>query len=62
MTTAHYAKDTAHKFDILDESNRGYAMRQKDVKGSKLFDFCISPHIDFFHTPKVLPLGVQMKV
>ena len=62
LTTAHYAKDTAHKFDILDESNRGYAMRQTDVKGSKLFDFCISPHIDFFHTPKVLPPGVQMKI
>ena len=37
LTTAHYVKDTAHNLDSLDGNNRGYAMRPKDVKESKLF-------------------------
>ena len=62
LTTSHYAKDTAHHFNDFDDKNKGYIERKKDVSGSKSFDFCISPHIDFLHTPKVLPSGVQMKM
>ena len=61
LTTSHFVKDTADCYDKCDSSNHGYIERQKSVKGSKLFDFCINPHIDFLQTPRLLPPGVAMK-
>ena len=61
LTTSHFAKDSAGYFDDV-EKNQGYLRRKQDVTGSRLFDFCINPHIDFFHTPRVLPSGVSMKI
>ena len=62
LTTSHFIKDTAYNFDHLDDRNKGCKTRKFDVAESKLFDFTISPHIDFLHTPRVLPSGVQMKL
>ena len=62
LTTSHFMKDTANHFESGLDGNIGYINRQKYVKGSKLFDFCINPHIDFFHTPRLLPSGVCMKL
>ena len=62
LTTSHFVKDTSHHFESGSDGNQGYIIRQKYVTGSKLFDFCINPHIDFLHTPRVLPSGVGMKL
>ena len=62
LTTSHFVKDSAHHLDDLSENNEGYKKRQKEVLGSKLVDFCIIPHIDFFHNPRVLPSDVPMKL
>lgn len=62
LTTSHFCKDSAGHFDDGLEGNRGYLSRKKDVIGSKLFDFCINPHIDFLHTTRVLPSGIPMKI
>ena len=55
LSTSHYTKDTTYHFNNFDEQNMGYITRKQDVSGSKLFDFCVTPHIDFFHTPMVIP-------
>ena len=62
LTTSHFVKDTAHNFENGSSGNNGYVTRQKEVKGSKIFDFCINPHIDFFHTSRVLPSDISMKI
>ncbi len=62
LSTSHYSKDTAYHFNDFDEQNKGYIRRKQDVSGSKLFDFCVITHINFFHIPKVIPPGVQMKM
>ena len=48
LTTSHFVKDTAHNFENFSDGNKGYARRRKDVVGSRIFDFCVNPHIDFF--------------
>ena len=62
LTTSHFVKDTAHNFENGSSGNNGYITRRKEVIGSKLFDFCINPHIDFFHTSRVLPSDISMKI
>ena len=62
LTTSHFVKDTAHHFESGKDENHGYSSRQKDVKDGKMFDFCINPHIDFFHTPRILPSNIGMKL
>lgn len=62
LTTSHFVKDTAHNFENGSSGNNGYIARQKEVKGSRIFDFCINPHIDFFHTSRVLPSDIAMKI
>ena len=62
LTTEHFVKDTAGQFESGSSGNHGYVTRKKDVLDSKLFDFCIIPHIDFLHTPRILPSGVGMKL
>ena len=62
LTTSHFVKDTAHHFESGSQGNEGYVGRRKDVTGSRIFDFCIIPHIDFFHTPRVLPSNISMKL
>ena len=62
LTTSHFVKDTAHNFESGSSGNNGYITRRNEVKGSRIFDFCINPHIDFFHTSRVLPSDVPMKI
>ena len=62
LSTSHFVKDTAHHFESGSQGNEGYVSRRKDVIGSRIFDFCIIPHIDFFHTPRVLPSNISMKL
>ena len=62
LTTSHFVKDTAHNFENFSDGNKGYARRRKDVVGSRIFDFCVNPHIDFLHTSKVLPSGIPIKI
>ena len=62
LTTSHFVKDTAHNFENGSNGNNGYIARQKEVKGSRIFDFCINPHIDFFHTSRLLPSDIPIKI
>ena len=62
LTTSLFVKDTAYNFDAGANGNNGYVKRRNEVKGSRIFDFCINPHIDFLHTPRLLPSDIPMKV
>ena len=62
LSTSHFIKDTAHNFENGREGNDGYTKRSKIVSGGKIFDWSIIPHVDFFHTPRVLPPNVGMKL
>ena len=62
LTTSMYSQDTPYCYDDTEGLNLGYNQRKKIVENSKIFDFCISPHIDFFQTPRYLPPGVSFKL
>ena len=62
MSASHFVKDSAHHFESGLQGNNGYITRHKDVAGSRLFDFSIIPHIDFLHTPRVIPANIAMKL
>ena len=62
LSTSHFAKDTPHNFENGSEGNQGYVSRRKEVKASKVFDFCINPHIDFLHTSRILPSNIPIKI
>ncbi len=62
LTTSHFVKDTAKNFENGSNGNNGYIKRREEVKDSRVFDFCINPHIDFFHTSRVLPSNIPMKI
>ena len=62
LSTSHFVKDSAHHFESGSQGNNGYVTRHKDVVGSRLFDFSIIPHIDFLHTPRVIPANISMKL
>ena len=62
LTTSLFVKDSPYNFESGLNGNKGYVERRKEVKGSRIFDFCINPHIDFLHTSRVLPSGIPMKV
>ena len=62
LSTSHFVKDSAHHFESGSQGNNGYITRHKDVAGSRLFDFSIIPHIDFLHTPRVIPANIAMKL
>ena len=62
LSTSHFVKDTAHNFENGLQGNKGYITRRKDVIGSRVFDFSIIPHIDFFQTSRVLPSNIPMKL
>ena len=36
--------------------------RKEYVKNGELFDFCIPLHVDFLHTARAIPPGIQMKM
>ena len=55
-------KDTPGFFDDLVGGNKGYTARKEDVKEGKLFDFAIPLHVDFFHTCRIIPPFVKMKL
>ena len=62
LTTSHFVKDSAHNFQNGSQGNRGYVKKSKGVKNSKVFDFCINPHIDFLHTSRILPSDIPIKI
>ena len=62
LTTSHFVWDNPQHFNDFDGGNEGYVNRKKEVESGKLFDFCINPHIDFLHTPRVLPSNIPMKL
>ena len=62
LATSLYCSDSPYLFDTMNENNIGYLKRREFVKNSKIFDFCISPHIDFFQTSRYLPPGVSFKL
>ena len=62
LTTSHFVKDTPHQFENGLTGNKGYIIRRKEVEGSKIFDFCINPHIDFIHSNRVLPSDIPVKL
>ena len=62
LTTSIFSQDTAYCYDETEGLNIGYNTRKKVVQNSKLFDFCISPHIDFFQTPRYLLPGISFKL
>ena len=55
-------KDSAGAFENGSNGNHGYIERRKEVAGSRIFDFCINPHIDFLHTSRVLPSDIPIKI
>ena len=62
LSTSHFSKDTPKHFDDLVGGNKGYLKRKEYVKNGELFDFCIPLHVDFLHTPRAIPPGIQMKM
>ena len=62
LTTSHFVKDSAGAFENGSNGNHGYIERRKEVAGSRIFDFCINPHIDFLHTSRVLPSDIPIKI
>ena len=47
LSTSIFSQDTAYCYDETEGLNIGYNERKRIVENSKIFDFCISPHIDF---------------
>ena len=62
LTTSIFSQDTAYCYDETEGLNIGYNTRKKVVQNRKLFNFCISPHIDFFQTPRYLLPGISFKL
>ena len=62
LSTSIFSQDTAYCYDETEGLNIGYNERKRIVENSKIFDFCISPHIDFFQTPRYLPPGISFKL
>ena len=42
LTTSLFVKDTAYNFESGSNGNKGYIERRKEVKGSRIFGFCIN--------------------
>ena len=62
LTTSMYCQDTPYCYDETDGLNIGYNQRKTIVENSKIFDWCISPNVDFFQTPRYLPPGCSFKL